>query len=44
VTETKDGILNLAGDGFNLELKYNSKMISPKIEVTEITDKGLKRY
>jgi hypothetical protein len=27
-----------------MEMKYNAKTLSPKIEVTEITDGGLKRY
>jgi hypothetical protein len=44
VTETSPGVLNLAGNGFNLEMKYNAKMISPAIEFNEVTDRGLKRY
>jgi hypothetical protein len=44
VSEKEPGILLLEGDGFTLEMKYNSKALSPKIEVTDITDSGLKRY
>ena len=44
VSEKEPGILLLDGDGFTMEMKYNSKALSPKIEVTEITDSGLKRY
>lgn len=44
VSEKEPGILLLEGDGFTMEMKYNSKALSPKIEVKEITDSGLKRY
>lgn len=44
VREKEPGILLLEGDGFTMEMKYNSKALSPKIEVKEITDSGLKRY
>ena len=44
VSEKSPGVLSLEGDGFTMEMKYNSKTLSPKIEVTEITDRGLKRY
>lgn len=44
VSEKAPGILLLEGDGFTMEMKYNSKALSPKIEVIEITDSGLKRY
>jgi hypothetical protein len=44
VTEKEPGILILSGDGFDMQMKYNSKVVSPKIEVKEITDKGLQRY
>ena len=44
VSEKEPGILVLEGDGFSMEMKYNSKTLSPKIEVTEITDSGLSRY
>jgi hypothetical protein len=44
VREKEPGVLLLEGDGFTMEMKYNSKALSPKIEVKEITDSGLKRY
>ena len=44
VVEKDPGVLLLEGDGFTMELKYNSKTLSPKIEVIPITDSGLKRY
>ena len=44
VSEKAFGILIFEGEGFTTEMKYNSKSVSPKIEVTQITDSGLKRY
>lgn len=44
VSEKGGGALILEGNGFTMEMKYDSKTVSPKIEVMEITDKGLKRY
>jgi hypothetical protein len=44
VTDTGAGIIKLEGDGFTLNMAYNAKNVTPKIEVTEITDSGLKRY
>jgi hypothetical protein len=44
VSESKPGVLLLKGEGFNLEMKYNPKTVSPKIEFNEVTDNGLKRY
>lgn len=44
VSQKEPGVLLLEGDGFMLQMKYNTKSLSPKIEVTEITDSGLKRY
>lgn len=44
VTEIASGVLSLEGDGFNLEMKYNSKSVSPVIEFNEVTDTKLKRY
>lgn len=44
VSELSAGKLRLSGDGFNLDLKYNSKAVTPKIEFTEVTDNKLKRY
>jgi len=44
VTDSGAGIIKLEGDGFTLNMAYNAKNVTPKIEVTEITDSGLKRY
>ncbi len=44
VTDNGNGTIVLEGDGFTLQMKYNTKALSPKIEVNEITDRGLKRY
>jgi hypothetical protein len=44
VTESAPGQLNLKGEGFDLIMKYNAKIVSPKIEFNEVTDSGLKRY
>ena len=44
VTESGPGELNLQGDGFELTMKYNAKLVSPRIEFIEVTDRGLKRY
>jgi hypothetical protein len=44
VQKTADGKLRLKGDGFMLEMSYNSKNVTPEIEYTKITDNGLKRY
>jgi hypothetical protein len=44
VTETTPGVLNLEGDGFRLEMKYNPRSVSPAIEFIQVTDTQLKRY
>ena len=44
VTEITPGNLKLEGDGFALNMAFNPKNITPKIEVTQITDSGLQRY
>lgn len=44
VSEKSAGVILLEGDGFAMEMKFNAKALSPKIEVTPITDSGLKRY
>ncbi len=44
VTESAPGQLNLKGDGFDLIMQYNVKIVTPKIEFNEVTDSGLKRY
>ncbi len=44
VTEITPGNLKLEGDGFALNMAFNPKNVTPKIEETQITDSGLKRY
>lgn len=44
VFENEPGTLLLQGEDFMLELKYDAKSVTPKIEFTEVTDSGLKRY
>ena len=44
VTEVKPGLLKFEGDGFTLNMTYDSKIVKPKIEFIEVTDATLKRY
>ncbi|MDR2473121.1 MAG: heparinase II/III-family protein, partial [Tannerella sp.] len=44
VSILKPGLLKFEGEGFNLVMTYNAKIIKPEIEPLQITDKGLKRY
>ncbi len=44
VSQVKPGQLKFEGDGFTLNMSYNSKVVTPKIEFIEITDRSLKRY
>ncbi len=44
VVKTASGKLQLAGDGFILQMSYNTKNVTPEVEYTKITDAGLKRY
>lgn len=44
VTEKSAGVLGLEGDGFELDLKYNAKKVSPEIGYIEVTDSKLKSY
>jgi len=44
VSELDDGKLRLEGNGFSLEMSYNSRVLSSTIEFNEVTDNGLKRY
>ncbi len=44
VTEVGPGKLQLEGDGFRMNMNFNSKVLSPKIEFNAVTDDGLKRY
>jgi len=44
VTQVKPGLLKFEGDGFMLNMTYNSRIVTPRIEFIEITDRSLKRY
>jgi hypothetical protein len=44
VSELKPGLLKFEGEGFVLNMSYNPKIVTPKIEFIEVTDKSLKRY
>ncbi|MFZ0281005.1 MAG: heparinase II/III family protein [Bacteroidales bacterium] len=44
VTLVKPGLLKFEGDGFTLNMSYNSKVVTPEIEFIEVTDRSLKRY
>jgi len=44
VTQIKPGLLKFEGDGFTLNMTYNSRIVTPEIEFIEITDRSLKRY
>ncbi len=44
VVDRKNGILQLEGDGYTLEMKYNSRAVTPRIEYKEVTDRQLHRY
>jgi hypothetical protein len=44
VSQVKPGMLKLEGDGFTLNMSYNPKIVTPKIEYIKVTDNSLKRY
>jgi hypothetical protein len=44
VTEVKAGLLKLEGDGFTINMAYDSKKLTPRIEFIEVKDRSLKRY
>lgn len=44
VTNVEPGLLELSGDDFVLAMSYNPELVSPRIEINEITDSGLKRF
>ena len=44
VSEVKPGLLKFEGNGFVLNMSYNSKVVKPVIEYIEVTDRSLKRY
>lgn len=43
-TEVKPGLIKLEGDGFILNMTFNPKVFTPKIEFIEVNDRSLKRY
>ena len=44
MSEVKPGLLRFAGNGFILDMNYNPKTVSPKIEFINVTDRALKEY
>lgn len=44
VTEIKPGLLRLNGDGFTIDMTFNSKVFKPVLEFKEVTDRSLRRY
>lgn len=44
VSKIAPGKLKLEGDGFTLDMTYNSKLVSPELEFNEVTDSKLKTY
>jgi len=44
VSEVKPGLLKFDGDGFSLNMTYNPKVVTAKIEFIEVTDRSLRRY
>ena len=44
VTLVKPGLLKFEGNGFTLNMAYNPRVVTPKIELIEVTDRSLKRY
>jgi hypothetical protein len=44
VTQVKPGLLKFEGDGFTLNMSYNSRVVTPKIEFIEVIDRSLRRY
>jgi hypothetical protein len=44
VTAVSPGLLKFEGDGFVMNMTYNSKVVTPKIEFIKVTDAGLRRY
>jgi hypothetical protein len=44
VSEVKPGLLRFEGDGFTLNMSFNAKIVKPRIENIEVTDRSLRRY
>jgi hypothetical protein len=40
----KPGLLKFEGEGFTLNMSYNPRVVTPEIELIEVTDRSLKRY
>ena len=44
VSEKEPGILELKGDKFALQMKFDNRKVTPAIEFIKVTDNGLRRY
>ncbi len=44
VSEIKSGLLKLVGEDYSMNISYNPKVVNPRIEFIEVTDRSLKRY
>ncbi|MDR1859935.1 MAG: heparinase II/III-family protein [Bacteroidales bacterium] len=44
VTALKPGVLQLDGNGFSLEMRYDPKTLTPQIEYIPVSDRSLKNY
>jgi hypothetical protein len=44
VSVIKPGLLKFAGDEFSLDMSYNPKTVTPKIELIDVTDRILRSY
>ena len=44
VSEVKPGLLKFEGDEFTLNMSYDPRVVKPRVEFIEITDKKLKQY
>lgn len=44
VSEVKPGLLKFEGEGFTLNMRYDAKVVRPKLEFIEVTDGKLKQY
>jgi hypothetical protein len=44
VSLVSPGLMKFEGDGFNMNMTYNAKLVTPKIEYIKVTDNGLHHY
>jgi len=44
VSLVSPGLLKFEGDGFNLNMTYNPKVVKPQIEFIKVTDSSLQKY